>query len=141
MLLLIPRILLGSQDFQDVTLEKTRLSREKSWKTVWLARVNREETVHESLQSHTADRGTLVEERLIVLDYKTDGIDTAEEIAQSMERYRLQSGTYALGLETATGKSVRKVIFLFLRTGVEFVMDDLLGAMNDVRGAVVGLTA
>ena len=58
-----------------------------------------------------------------------------------MERYRLQGGTYALGLETATGKSVAKVIFLFLHTGVEFVMDDLPAAMDDVRGAVVGLTA
>ena len=81
------------------------------------------------------------EEGLIVVDYKTDGIETAEEIARSMERYRLQGGTYALGLETATGKSVTKVIFLFLHTGVEFVMDDLPGAMNDVRRAVVVLTA
>ena len=80
------------------------------------------------------------EEGLIVVDYKTDGIETAEEIARSMERYRLQGGTYALGLETATGKSVAKVIFLFLHTGVEVVMDDLTEAMNDVRGAVVGLT-
>ena len=77
----------------------------------------------------------------MVVDYKTDGIETAEEISLSMERYRLQGGSYASGLETATGKSVTKVIFLFLHTGVEFVMDDLPGAMNEVRGAVVGLTA
>jgi ATP-dependent helicase/nuclease subunit A len=81
------------------------------------------------------------EEGLIVVDYKTDGIETSEEIVRSMERYRLQGGTYALGLETATGKSVSKVIFLFLHTGVEFVMDDLPGAMDEVRGAVAGLTA
>jgi len=82
-------------------------------------------------------------EGLIVVDYKTDGIETAKEIARSMERYGLQDGTYtyALGLETAAGKSVTKVIFLLLHTGVKFVMDDLPGAMNDVRGAVVGLTA
>jgi len=36
---------------------------------------------------------------------------------------------------------VTKVIFLFLHTGVEFVMDDLPRAMEDVRRAVVGLTA
>jgi hypothetical protein len=36
---------------------------------------------------------------------------------------------------------VTKDIFLFLHTGIEFVMDDLPGAINDVRGAVVGLTA
>jgi len=66
---------------------------------------------------------------------------TPEEIARFMERYRLQSGTYASGLETATGKSVTKAIFLFLHTGVEFVMDALPGAMNAVCGEVVGLTA
>ena len=82
-------------------------------------------------------------EGLIVVNYKTDGIETAKEIARSMERHRLQDGTYtyALGLETATGKSVTKVIFLLLHTGVKLVMDDLPGAMNDVRRAVVGLTA
>ena len=52
-----------------------------------------------------------------------------------------ESDFAALGLETTTRKSVTKVIFLFLHTGVEFVMDDLPGAMNEVRGAVVGLTA
>ena len=77
----------------------------------------------------------------MVVDYKTDGIETAEVISLSMERYRLQGGSYASGLETATGKSVTKVIFLFLHTGVEVVMDDLSGAMDEVRGAVVGLTA
>ena len=41
----------------------------------------------------------------------------------------------------APGKSVPKVIFLFLHTSIEFVMADLPGAMNDVRGTVVGLTA
>ena len=50
-------------------------------------------------------------------------------------------GTYALGLDTATGKSVTNVIFLYLHTGVEFVMDALPGAMNAVCGEVVGLTA
>ena len=79
------------------------------------------------------------EEGLVVVDYKTDGVETADEIARSMERYRLQGGTYALGLETATGKTVTKVIFLFLQTGIEFVMDDLSGAIADVRGAVADL--
>ena len=81
------------------------------------------------------------EEGLIIVDYKTDGIETAEEISRSMESYRLQGGTYALCLESATGKSVTKVIFLFLHTGVEFVMDDLPGAMDDVRDAVANLIA
>jgi len=78
---------------------------------------------------------------LIIVDYKTDGIETTEEISRSMESYRLQGGTYALCLEAATGKPVVKVIFLFLHTGVEFVMDDLPGAVDDVRGAVANLVA
>ena len=75
------------------------------------------------------------------MDYKTDGVETPEEIVRSMGRYRLQGGTYALALERATDRPVSQVVFLFLHTGVEFVMDDLPGAMNEVRGAVVGLTA
>jgi hypothetical protein len=46
-----------------------------------------------------------------------------------------------LDQKNVPGKSVTKVIFLFLHTGVEVVLDDLPGAMNNVRGAVVGLTA
>ena len=49
--------------------------------------------------------------------------------------------TTVLDQKNVPGKSVTKVIFLFLHTGVEDVMDDLPGAMNDVRGAVAGLTA
>ena len=81
------------------------------------------------------------EEGLVVVDYKTDGIETPEEISRSMERYRLQGGTYALALEHATDRSVAKVVFLFLHTGSEVVMQDLPGAMQQVQKAVEGLVA
>ena len=81
------------------------------------------------------------EEGLVVVDYKTDGIETPEEIARSMERYRLQGGTYALALEHATDRSVAKVVFLFLHTGSEVVMQDLPSAMQQVQKAVEGLVA
>ena len=58
-----------------------------------------------------------------------------------MGRYRLQGGTYALALERATDRSVAKVVFLFLHTGSEVVMQDLPGAMQQVQKAVEGLVA
>ena len=58
-----------------------------------------------------------------------------------MGRYRLQGGTYALALEGVTARSVSKVVFLFLHTGSEVVMEDLPGAMKEVRIAVEGLVA
>ena len=81
------------------------------------------------------------DEGLVVVDYKTDGVETPEEIARSMGRYRLQGGTYALALERATDRPVSKVVFLFLHTGSEVVMEDLPGAMKEVRIAVEGLVA
>ena len=79
------------------------------------------------------------DEGLVVVDYKTDGVETADEIARSMDRYKLQGGSYALALERATGKVVSKVIFLFLHTGSEVVMDDLPKAMDGVQGKIEGL--
>ena len=78
---------------------------------------------------------------LVVVDYKTDGVESPEEIDRSMEHYRLQGGAYALALERATGKQVVKVIFLFLTTGSEIEMDDLSDAMKNVRVAVGRLVA
>ena len=78
---------------------------------------------------------------LVVVDYKTDGVESPEEIDRSMEHYRLQGGAYALALEQATGKQVAKVIFLFLSTGSEIEMDDVSDAINNVRIAVEKLAA
>ena len=55
---------------------------------------------------------------LVVVDYKTDAIDAAET-AETVQRYRLQGGAYALALQQATGKPVREVVFLFLRPSKE----------------------
>ena len=81
------------------------------------------------------------EEGLVIVDYKTDGVETPEEIARSMGRYRLQGGTYALALERVTAQSVSKVVLLFLHTRSEVVMEDLPGAMKEVQIAVEGLVA
>jgi ATP-dependent helicase/nuclease subunit A len=41
--------------------------------------------------------------QLVVVDYKTDALASEEEIAQAMQRYRLQGGAYTLALQKATG--------------------------------------
>lgn len=76
------------------------------------------------------------EDGLVVIDYKTDGVETADEIERSMERYRLQGGSYALALGRTAGKSVARVVFLFLHSGQEVVVDNLPGAMDDVQGEI-----
>lgn len=62
---------------------------------------------------------------LVIVDYKTDAIDAgaAEYIAN--DRYREQAGTYALITERVTNKTVKDVVFLFLRPKAEERMQDL----------------
>ena len=62
---------------------------------------------------------------LVIVDYKTDAIDAnaAEYIAN--DRYRGQAGSYALITERVTGKTVKDVVFLFLRPKAEERMQDL----------------
>lgn len=79
------------------------------------------------------------EDGLVIVDYKTDGIESPEAIDRSMEHYSLQGGAYALALERATGKRVAKVIFLFLSTGSEIELEDLADAMDSVRISVAKL--
>jgi ATP-dependent helicase/nuclease subunit A len=53
--------------------------------------------------------------QLVVVDYKTDALESEEEIVQAMQRYRLQGGAYTLALQKATGQDVKEVVFLFLQ--------------------------
>ena len=73
---------------------------------------------------------------LVVVDYKTDAID-APETAETVQRYRLQGGAYALAAQRATGKPVREVVFLFLRPSKEERLTDLaqLTAEAELRAA------
>ena len=79
------------------------------------------------------------DEGLVIVDYKTDGLNTAEEISRSMDKFKLQGGSYALALERLTGRSVVKIVFLFLYSGAEVVMENLPGAMSAVRKEVLRL--
>jgi ATP-dependent helicase/nuclease subunit A len=62
---------------------------------------------------------------LTVVDYKTDALEAGEELSQGRERYALQVGAYAMAVQRATGKPVRRVVLVFLRAGVEISFDDV----------------
>jgi ATP-dependent exoDNAse (exonuclease V) beta subunit len=73
---------------------------------------------------------------LVVVDYKTDDLDArdTEDVAQ---KYRLQGGAYALALQRATGKTVKEVVFLFLRPKREETLRDIPALIEDAEIAAL----
>ncbi len=55
---------------------------------------------------------------LEIVDWKTDDVPRAA-VAERLREYELQAGLYVLGIETATGRSVNKVTYVFVRAGLE----------------------
>ena len=53
-----------------------------------------------------------------IVDWKTDDVSNAA-IAERLKEYELQAGLYVLGIEEATGKTVRRVTYVFVRAGAE----------------------
>ena len=51
---------------------------------------------------------------LVVVDYKTAATSDPEDLVARLEGYRAQGLSYALAVETATGRPVTSVVFLFL---------------------------
>jgi ATP-dependent exoDNAse (exonuclease V) beta subunit len=63
---------------------------------------------------------------LVIADYKTDAIDNEEELLQKKETYELQAGLYALLANKVTGKKVKEVVLVFLRSGREISLSEKL---------------
>jgi len=74
---------------------------------------------------------------LVIVDYKTDTLNSDEETQRSMANYRLQGGAYALALGKLSGRPVKEAVFLFLQPKREVIIEDLEGAMADARNAAV----
>jgi ATP-dependent exoDNAse (exonuclease V) beta subunit len=74
---------------------------------------------------------------LVVVDYKTDVVENADDVAAMLARYQLQVAAYALAVGAATGENVARAVLLFLRPdGAREVViegDGLLRAMEDAR--------
>lgn len=75
---------------------------------------------------------------LVVLDYKSDFVDSDAAVDSKVERYRLQIGAYAAVLHASTGLEVSAGGLVFVRDGVAEVrwIDDLPAAVADVEAAV-----
>ena len=53
--------------------------------------------------------------QMVILDYKSDRVDTDAAVQDKMDYYRWQGAAYAAAVESATGKTVKDVQFLFVR--------------------------
>lgn len=72
---------------------------------------------------------------LIVVDYKTDSARTDAEIDDKLATYELQGASYAVALETVTGRPVIDCLFVFCNTkgAIERSVADLDGLKGRVR--------
>ena len=82
---------------------------------------------------------------LVVVDYKTDRVDGPAERALAAARYGPQVASYALALEAATGRVVRRCVLVFVGggTAVEVTLEgaDLDEASRRARRAAAELLA
>ena len=69
--------------------------------------------------------------RLVVVDYKTDGVPDQSALDAALERYAPQGAAYAVALEAAVGLPVAEVHFLFLRGD-----DAVLGTVTDLPARI-----
>lgn len=79
------------------------------------------------------------EDALVVVDYKTDVLETAEEIAERTGHYRIQAGAYALTVQAATGRPVREVVLLFLQPRQEVKLRGVPALVEEARDALLAL--
>jgi ATP-dependent helicase/nuclease subunit A len=75
---------------------------------------------------------------LVVVDYKTDGVASDDDIVAALARYRLQGAAYVFALEQHLRRPVVACRFLFLRpAGTRTVeIAGLRGAVADVEARV-----
>ena len=100
------------------------------WRELWVAA-----PVGDRLIEGYVDLLYRTPEGLVVVDWKTDHVAGDDDVADKLERYRLQGASYAAAVEAATGQSVARMIFAFLREdgATEAELPDLRGAINEVR--------
>ena len=71
--------------------------------------------------------------QLVILDYKSDRVDSDAAVEVKLDHYRLQGAAYAAAVERATGDSVKAVQFLFVRR------PDGLREIDNLRELIEGL--
>jgi ATP-dependent exoDNAse (exonuclease V) beta subunit len=76
---------------------------------------------------------------LVIADYKTDALDDEEEEMKREEKYNLQAGTYAFIVEQVTGKRVKEVVLVFLRSDREISKVNIGSLASTSRERIVSL--
>ena len=71
--------------------------------------------------------------QLVILDYKSDRVDSDAAVEVKLDHYRMQGAAYAAAVEHATGDSVKAVQFLFVRR------PDGLREIDNLRDLIDGL--
>lgn len=61
----------------------------------------------------------------VIVDYKTDVIENETALLEDHEQYTLQAGIYAFAINEVTGKPVREVVLIFLRSGKEISIGNI----------------
>lgn len=76
---------------------------------------------------------------LVIVDYKTDGYQTSEDLDAKVAHYRLQGAAYALMAQEATGLTVKRMVFCFLGNGPaqERSIDNLPTAIKEARAQAI----
>ncbi len=71
---------------------------------------------------------------LVIVDYKTDAIESPVDLERRLPGYRRQVAAYALAVEQATARSVTAAVLVFCRgpEAIEVVIADLDDAIADV---------
>ena len=77
-------------------------------------------------------------EGLTIIDYKTDSVETPEDVAQAAQRHAVQMGLYAWAAGEVTGKPVRQAVLLFLRPSREHIFDDIPALTEQALAAMEG---
>ena len=81
--------------------------------------------------------GSDAADALVVVDYKTDAIDSETMLASRMSHYRVQGAAYAIAVAAATGERVDRCVFVFLAPDgvreIEIAGETLAAAVTDVH--------
>ena len=72
---------------------------------------------------------------MVVVDYKTDSLDSAQEVDDATTRHRTQLGLYAWATQEITGKPVAEAVLLFLRPKAERSFTDIDALVADAKEA------
>ena len=77
----------------------------------------------------------LTDDGYVVVDYKTDRVDSADEVALKVGFYQYQAATYAVALEINTGEPVVACRFVFV--GPEGVIEESVQDLNVLKSRIV----